>query len=499
MSTSPVIPLVPASGQHAPESAEWWRDRLLAKIAARRPELDLIDEYVRGEHRMAFATSKYREAFGRLLRPLRDDWISVIAEAPVERLAVEGFRMSRSAGDETGDDAAWALWQENGLDARAMLAHDEAVKFGTAYVAVQAPDGDEAPPMVILPATRAAVEYDPVRPLRRTAGLHTWVDIDGSQRCRLWLPDRWVEWASTGAMVASWEAHDEGGNDIGVVPIVPLPNRPTLRCPDGQSDITLVIPVQDAINKLLADLMIASEFGAYRQRWMTGVEIPTDPETGEPLNEQFFAAISRILTVAEPDAKLGEFAATDLSNYSKPIELLVQHIAAQTRTPPHYLMGTITNVSSEALRAAETGLVSRVRAKQATFGEGWEEAIRLAFRWLGDDERAADTQCEVMWRDPETRTEGERVDALTKLGSQALAVPKEALWSRIPGVTPQEIQRWRDMSERDAVLSGLTLGVTPNGAPVEPPSTPNAEGGLAIESSGSPSPPRSSTSPRAAS
>lgn len=453
-----------------PGSAEWWRDRLVAKIAARRPELDLIDEYVRGDHRMAFATSKYREAFAELLKPLRDDWISVIAEAPVERLAVEGFRMSSmKTGDETGDDAAWSLWQENGLDARAMLAHDEAVKFGAAYVAVNAPDGDEAPPMVILPATRAAVEYDPVRPLRRTAGLHTWTDVDGSQHCRLWLPDEWAEWASTGS-TGAWEPHDSGRNNISVVPVVPLPNRPTLRQPDGQSDITLVIPVQDAINKLLADLMVASEFGAYRQRWATGVEIPTDPDTGQPLNEQWLASITRVWTSEEPDTRFGEFGATDLTNYSRPIELLVQHIAAQTRTPPHYLMGTITNVSSEALRAAETGLVSRVRAKQATFGEGWEEAIRLAFAWLGDTERAADTSCEVMWRDPETRTEGERVDALVKLGSQNLAVPREALWGRIPGVTPQEIQRWRDMSERDAVLSGLTLGITPNGALIEPPS-----------------------------
>ncbi len=302
--------------------------------------------------------------------------------------------------------------------------------------------------------------------MRRVAGLHTWREIDGSHRVRLWSPEGYWEWAATGnSMLRAWELIERGANPIGVVPIIALVNRPTLRHPDGQSDITPVIPVQDAINKLLADMMVAGEFAAFRQRWATGIEIPTDPDTGEPLNDQFVTGVSRLLTVAETDTKFGEFSASDLSNYTKPIEMLVQHIAAQTRTPAHYLMGQMVNISAEALRAAETGLVSRVRNKQITIGEGWEEAMRLAFAWTGDTERAARSSCEVIWRDPETRTEGERTDALVKLAS--LGLPSEWLWARIPGVTPQEVAHMRAMAEREAVTRGLTLGVTPNGAGID--------------------------------
>lgn len=462
-----------------PYSPEWWRARLIARINLRLPVIDKIERYCNGEHNMAFATSKFREAFGDLLKPLRDDWMQIVVEAATERLKVEGFRFG--ATDTKADVAAWDIWQANGLDARAGLGHDEAVKFGSSYAVISPGESDEDPPRIlVIPPSRAAVEHDPSQPMRRLAGLHTWVDATGANRAVLWTPEGWWEWASASpGPTPSWELDGHGENEIGVVPIVPLANRPTLSQPDGRSDVLPVMPMNDAINKLLADLMVASEFAAFRQRWATGVEIPTDPETGQPLDENtFIAGISRLWTFEpndkdEPPVQVGEFAATDLSNYVKPIELIVSHISAQTRTPPHYLMGSIVNASADALRAAEAGLVSRVRAKMLTFGEGWEETMRIAFAWKGDEHRSAASACEAIWRDPETRTEGERVDAITKL--QTVGVPQEALWARIPGVSPQEIERWRAMRDQDAVAAGLTLGRTTNGAPVEPTPAPEPE------------------------
>lgn len=462
-------------GSGEPYSPEWWRARLITRIAARTPLIDKIERYCNGEHNMAFATSKFREAFGELLKPLRDDWMQIVVEAATERLKVEGFRFG--AKDTKADVAAWEIWQANGLDARAGLGHDEAVKFGAAYAVVSPAESDEDPPRIlVIPPSRAAVEHDPSQPMRRLAGLHTWCDADGANHAMLWTPEGWWEWGSDApGPVPAWELVEQGTNEIGVVPIVPLANRPTLRQPDGRSDVLPVMPMNDAINKLLADLMVASEFAAFRQRWMTGVEIPTDPQTGEQLDSgAFIASLSRVWTIeGNEDGSpigVGEFSATDLSNYVKPIELIVSHISAQTRTPPHYLMGSIVNASADALRAAEAGLVSRVRAKMLTFGEGWEEAMRIAFAWKGDERRSEATACEAIWRDPETRTEGERVDAITKL--QTVGVPQEALWARIPGVSPQEIERWRTMRDQDAVAAGLTLGRTTNGAPVEPTPSP---------------------------
>jgi hypothetical protein len=178
--------------------------------------------------------------------------------------------------------------------------------------------------------------------------------------------------------------------------------------------------------------------------------------------------------------RFGEFTASDLSNYVRGVEALVQHVAAQTRTPPHYLLGSSGNFpSGESLKATETGLVAKVRRKQLWFGEAWEEAMRLAFQIQGD--RLANTQdAETIWRDPESRSEGERVDALTKMAT--LGVPNEALWEAW-GATPQQVDQWRKLAETAAQTAPVQIRATEvlgpdgrpvTGAPAPAPGTPVA-------------------------
>src|SRR5262249_15133666 len=147
-----------------------------------------------------------------------------------------------------------------------------------------------------------------------------------------------------------------------------------------------VIPLQDAINKLSADMIVASEYAAFPQRWVTGVEIPVYPEghpsAGQPLPSiaGFLSGADRVMAVEDQNARFGNFAVSDPGIYVNAIQSFIQHIAAQTRTPPHYLLGAMGSFpSGESLKATETGLVAKVKRKQLAFGEGWEEAMRLAF------------------------------------------------------------------------------------------------------------------------
>jgi hypothetical protein len=266
-----------------------------------------------------------------------------------------------------------------------------------------------------------------------------------------------------------WEEFERVGNPLGVVSMIPLLNSPTLRGPFGRrghSDIAGVIPKQDAINKLIADMIVSSEFQAYRQRWATGLDVPTD-EQGRPI-EAFKAAVSRLWTVADPDVKFGEFGASDLSNYVKPIETMVQHIAAQTRTPPHYLLGQSGAFpSGESLKSTETGLVAKVTKKQLWFGEAWEEAMRLAFALVGRDDLSADTSCEALWRDPESRMVAVQADAAVK--DSTIGIPLEVIMADRLGYSPQKIERVMGMVERDQIVADALALEAP--APV-PPGTP---------------------------
>jgi len=214
-----------------------------------------------------------------------------------------------------------------------------------------------------------------------------------------------------------------------------------------------VIDIQNAVNKLCADMIVASEYAAFPQRWVTGVDIPPDPTTGKRNAPAFLSDPSRLWASEHDETKFGNFATSDLGIYVKAIEMFIQHLAAQTRTPPHYLTAGLGQwPSGDSLKASETGLVAKVRRKQQDFSDTWEEAMRLAFVAAGDEARGAVTDAEVIWADPEYRTEGERVDALVKMRS--LGVPLEALWSKW-GATPQEIERWREMQAREAQLLGI--------------------------------------------
>src|SRR5437763_239266 len=64
--------------------------------------------YFEGHPDLAFASDKYRSAFGRTLRALSVNWARLVVDSMTERLNVNGFR---SAASQDGDPDAWGIWQ----------------------------------------------------------------------------------------------------------------------------------------------------------------------------------------------------------------------------------------------------------------------------------------------------------------------------------------------------------------------------------------------------
>jgi hypothetical protein len=438
----------------------YWLGRLSAALDAQSEEAAVYEGYYAGAHPLQFATSKFRETFGSLFAEFADNWCPVVVDSSAERLAVQGFRFGgtgRSAYE--GDKDAWDIWQQNYLDADSGLAHLEAIKTGQAFVIV---DAGDPPRITVEHPSEVVVAHAPGDRRRRVAALKRWIDYNGVHHATVYLPEGTYRFRTRDAVEVGteirWEPDDPEhvANPFGkIIPVIPMRNNPSMIL-GGRSDLAVVIDIQNAVNKIVTDMIVASEYAAFRQRWATGVEIPVDPETGQANASRFLSSISRVWTVDDADAKFGEFNVTDLTTYVRAVETLIQHLAAQTRTPPHYLTAGLGQwPSGDSLKASETGLVAKVRRKQIDFGEAWEEAMRLAFLAIGDSERAAVIDAEVIWADPEFRTEGERVDALVKMAT--LGVPDEALWQRY-GATPQEIERWRGMAEAQARRAGIAQG-----------------------------------------
>jgi hypothetical protein len=164
--------------------------------------------------------------------------------------------------------------------------------------------------------------------------------------------------------------------------------------------------------------------------------------------------------------KFGEFSTADLTGYTSSIEADIQHLAATTRTPPHYLLGqTGAFPSGESLKATETGLVAKVNEIRDSYTESWEDIIRLALK-ADDDPRFEDMAMSMVWKDPESRSEAELNDAATK--KQAVGVPWRAIMEYL-GYSPTEIERMDGQRADDAANGLLPALAAPPTVPSVPP------------------------------
>lgn len=442
----------------------WWVRRLDARLAERRGDVELLTNYYEGRHPLPLAHEKVRATFHRMLSRCRANWVALVIDAVTERLHVEGFRLD----SPNADNDAWDLWQRNELDAESELVHNEALVTGETYVTVWSdPDDPQVPLITPEHASQMIHEYDPGHRRRLAAALKVWIDDwTGQKMATLYLPDGIHKFRAP-KDGTEWSVREDSlPNPLGVVPVAVFRNRPRLLT-GGRSEIGDLLDIQDRINKTIFDRMMAAEYSSYRQRYSIGMEIPRD-EDGNP-RAPFEAAVDRLWMAEDPEVRFGEFSATDLGPYIAAVEADINAMAAISRTPPHYLLGAMVNISGDALKAAESGLSSKAHSRARQFGESWEKVIRLAFGVL-DDPRSKVTDGQVIWADVETRTEGERVDALTKMAT--LGVPNVALWERW-GATPQEIERWRDIQFEESLTAQAGADVRAlTGPPPAPPPAP---------------------------
>lgn len=445
--------------------------KLYAELVRRRAVIGRLHDYYDGVHNLAFAGEKFLEAFGGMFDAFADNWCGVVADALDERLQVNGFRLPDQPADDT---TAKAIWERNELDLQSSIGHLDGIIGGAFYATVWIGDDGKAEVTVESPST-CIVERHPKMTRRRTAALRVWMDDDGYEHAELFRPEgcylRRSQTKRTGELVsparARWVIEDlvdesdeldvdgmmRNPGGIGTVPVVEFLNKPRLTRSRragwaAHSEIAKIVPLQDAVNKFVSDILVSSEFAAFPQRNLVGYspEEILDPETGKPTGRykepSFKAGPGKLWWLEDPEAKFDQFDAADLSGMVKVVEMVVQHIASISATPPHYLNASADRLSGESIKSAESGLVAKARRRQRTWGAGWEEVIRLAGQVEGIAELANADGMETVWADPEVRTESEHVDALGK--KKDLGVPEPQIWEEL-GYTDETVRRFPAM------------------------------------------------------
>lgn len=478
------------------------------ELTNRAAMADLADDWYRGHHRLEFASDEFRDYFAKRYKGFSDNWVPVVADAPVERLTVTGFQL-----DGKPDDEAWRVWLYNNLDCDSQLGFLSAVLAAHSYVLVWGDPADPGTPCVTFEDSgQAVVGYYPGSRYRRRAALKRWQD-GNSMYCtlytadELWRFERPLTRVEKPQMMAQFDVqadewlprdpHELGEpnpqpNPMGLVPMVELANRPML-AREPLSDVATVIPLQHSINLLWAQLFTAADFAAIAQRYVLGAEMPKVPvfdDAGnkvgtKPVDLRDFK-MSRLLWVEDEGATAGSWPAANLQVFSDVIETAIGHLAAQTRTPQHYLIGKMSNVGSDTLLAAEAGLVKRVNEKQLWFGAALREVQRLVALAQGDKGRAdAYRSGRVLWADTESRSQAQLVASLVQL--KGIGWPFGDLARRY-GLTQSEVEQLLKMREEEAAQDPVLamLGTTePHAGSAGEPALPSARGAAAQGQPGS--------------
>lgn len=404
------------------------------------------ERYYNGDHDLAYATQKFQNAFGSLFKTFAMNLCPAICDAVRDKLVVTEFGAEK--GGEAIGEEAWKIWQSNRMGIRAGEVHREALKTGDAYAIVW-PDASGKTSIYPNRAGTCTVFYDEEQPgVVQFAAKH-WKTLDKRFRLNLYYPDRTEKYISklkdrnnsttraeadkTAAEVVmvmpegtQFEPFTDNGpevipNPYKKVPVFHFANNADIGAL-GTSELVAAIPVQDALNKSVLDMLVAMEFSAFRQRWITGIDVEYDDATGLP-KSPFVPGADRIWLSENPDAKFGDFEASDIGKFLEIKEGFRVDMACVTGTPLYYFIQTGGNFpSGESLKKSETRFVNKVRNRQESFGAVWEDVMAFA---LTIENKGADVRLFTEWEDPSPMSESETLDNLIK--KQTIGVTDEQL------------------------------------------------------------------------
>lgn len=327
-------------------------------LQAKQEPYNKLWDYYDGNHPLVYSTRRLREVFRGLDAVFSENWCATVVDAALERIQLQQFAVGN---DQAATDALNALWKATEMDLDLDDAHLAMLVCGEAFVIVWPNEAGETEAYYNDPRL-CHVVYDAENPRKKAFAAKWWRLRDNHYRLTLYYSDR-LEYYQTsrptqgGAVPNSAKAFvrmdpDAAENPYGAIPVFHLRReRRTI-----VSELKNVLPLQAAVNKLLADMMISAEFGAFKQRW-----IITNADTDTLKN-----APNEIWTIPAGDglgegSSVGQFDETSLGNFITAIDHLVNAISSTSRTPKHFFFQQGGAPSGEALITEEAPLNKKCR------------------------------------------------------------------------------------------------------------------------------------------
>lgn len=339
--------------------------------------------YYEGDQPLVYSAERLREAFQDKFTRFNQNWCAVVVDSTLDRISLEEFDVLNNTG---ADDLLDAFWSENDVSLDADEIHRDALICGESYVIVWKNTAGEIE-LYYNPALMCHLFYQSDNPKIKSFGAKWFKgDQDELWHLTLYYADRLEYYVSNSKDLPSAAGgfkneKANAKNPFGVIPVFQF------RCPSELRDI---LTVQDAVNKIFADMMVASEFSAFKQRWVI-----SNSDLGALKN-----APNEIWNVPAGDGvgqqtSVGEFEGEDLTKFLSAIDKLANYVSIVTRTPKNYLTEVGAGISGDALIAMEAPLVKKVGKRIKAFSKTWKEIA--AFMLLLDGKTIAKRQILPVW------------------------------------------------------------------------------------------------------
>ena len=387
--------------------------------------------------------------------------VRTVIRTVVEKLDVVGF----DSEDEETIKWAAGLWAQNNLDALQTDIFESTLRDGAHYVIVDWPEDKLYPrwlPQQQYTSVEAGgdglgcvIKYPQGDPnLDPIVGIKYWTELVGgqyTQRKTMYFPERIEKWARIGGG-GDWAPYkdvgdtswpipwtDSGGDPLGIA-VIPFYNK------DLMPEAADAIPLQDAANKVVVDLLSTEDQTAYRVLVALGFIPTTDgldlkSDGSNALDIQPGSVIGT--TKSKSEAEFKAIEPSNLTPITDLVQQLVLWIALVTDTPVSRFITTKLIASDETLKQQEEPLIAKVDNRQKLFGNAIKKAMRLSMRLArvfgtgGEFDETVDIH--PIWKSAQSLKE--RLEELTL--KKNLGVPLTQLWTEL-GYSQDKVALWQE-------------------------------------------------------
>lgn len=409
----------------------FWVDRLSQRLMARQSKYKRNYNYAKGDHPLPSGDRRYARVLRELQQKALTNYVGLAIKATTERMAVRGFRF----GDPKElDQEAREIWDYNNMALQSVRAIKDAATLADTYALVSPPEEPGGMPVITIEDPRSCiVEPDPLNPLRSVAGLKFYEDSILGIIIAVLYTREWI-YTYEGPTVRDFVAREQSGepavvssgpgafqlisvqvNSLGEVPLIRGPWQAEhgimgmAECEDGGYDI------QDRINVTVLHRLTISRSQAFRQRYVTGARMAKETKgKGGPKQNNFNPVEDQVWVVPDEKARFGDFDQADIRQLLEAIRDDVGDFAALTQTPVTYLTNKMVNVSAQAMTAAQSSLMSKIKSRKQSMGWFFEEIMKMCFRYLGNP-KSSEISAQTVWEDSEDRSMAEVADMISKL------------------------------------------------------------------------------------